>query len=407
MAAGGAPFITLAVFAVSTLASAALGSTSQCEPAANPGYSLDVAERSLGPGGGAVISMANGTSSFDYSFTTAYFPGRTEEEQDGLVVRVGSNTRRPWFTGFAVVRRLAGSQAFEHVDSSKMLIDCENINGSSGHPTALRPCADDPRIVYRAADKTYYMTYQNSSGLEYGSTRITWIGTSQTPWDRNSWTYHSPTEIGLSPRYNHTAGMSIVLQDGRAPKPTHVAFFMTANTAGALYAATSTDLLHWDVGTEPWCAGRAGHFDHGGIAAGPQAERLSDGNLLYLYSLDNVLACQSSSCGKCGVNCSDPAASCGGGGRCTDGRCSLGWMILDGNDPLKVIARATETLIFPTLPFETGQGQAPPFQTPWVVFTTGLQRVGVDEFVVWYGAGDTNVGAARIKVTVPAPRHHG
>ena len=74
---------------------------------------------------------------------------------------------------------------------------------------------------------------------------------------------------------------------------------------------------------------------------------------------------------------------------------------------LKVIARATETLIFPTLPFETGQGQAPPFQTPWVVFTTGLQRVGVDEFVVWYGAGDTNVGAARIKVTVPAPRHHG
>ena len=60
-----------------------------------------------------------------------------------------------------------------------------------------------------------------------------------------------------------------------------MAFFMTANTAGALYAATSTDLIHWDVGTEPWCAGRAGHFDHGGIAAGPQAERLSDGNLLY------------------------------------------------------------------------------------------------------------------------------
>ena len=71
----------------------------QCNPTTNPGYSVDVVERSLGPGGGAVISKANGTSSFDYSFTTAWFPGRTEQERDGLVVRVGNNTRRPWFTG--------------------------------------------------------------------------------------------------------------------------------------------------------------------------------------------------------------------------------------------------------------------------------------------------------------------
>ena len=81
-------------------------------------------------------------------------------------------------------------------------------------------------------------------------------------------------------------------------------------------------------------------------------------------------------------------------------------MILDREDPLTVVARAEETLLFPELPFETGQAQGPPFQTPWVVFTTGLQRVGVDEFIVWYGAGDTNVGAARIKVTVPTKNHN-
>ena len=84
-----------------------------------------------------------------------------------------------------------------------------------------------------------------------------------------------------------------------------------------------------------------------------------------------------------------------------DGRCALGWMVLDGSDPLRVLARAKETLLFPALPFESGEGQPAPFQTPWVVCATGLQRVGVDEFVVWYGAGDTNVGAARIRVTVP------
>lgn len=35
--------------------------TSRCEPKTNPGYSIAVTERSLGPGGGSVISYANGT----------------------------------------------------------------------------------------------------------------------------------------------------------------------------------------------------------------------------------------------------------------------------------------------------------------------------------------------------------
>jgi hypothetical protein len=72
------------------------------------------------------------------------------------------------------------------------------------------------------------------------------------------------------------------------------------------------------------------------------------------------------------------------------------------DDPLTVLARAEETLLFAELPFETtGTNASGPLQTPWVVFTDGLQKVGPDEFIVWYGAGDTNVAGARIKVTVP------
>ena len=74
------------------------------------------------------------------------------------------------------------------------------------------------------------------------------------------------------------------------------------------------------------------------------------------------------------------------------------------DDPLTVVARAEETLLFAELPFETtGTNASGPLQTDWVVFTDGLQKVGVDEFIVWYGAGDTNVAGARIKVTVPKP----
>ena len=43
-----------------------------------------------------------------------------------------------------------------------------------------------------------------------------------------------------------------------------------------------------------------------------------------------------------------------------------------------------------------------PTQTPWVVFTDGLQPLGNDTFVVYYGGGDTSVGAAMIKVHLPA-----
>jgi predicted GH43/DUF377 family glycosyl hydrolase len=61
-------------------------------------------------------------------------------------------------------------------------------------------------------------------------------------------------------------------------------------------------------------------------------------------------------------------------------------------------------LLFAELSFETVGSPNFPTQTPWVVFTDGLQKVvgAVDEFIVWYGAGDTNTGAARIKVTVPS-----
>ena len=223
------------------------------------------------------------------------------------------------------------------------------------------------------------------------------------------WTFHGP----ITRDFGVTSGVSLILRDDAIPpngtagaNVTHFALIATANTAGGLFSATSTDLLHWTTNnTSAWCTGRHGKFDQKGIAAGPQAERLSDGNYLYLYSIDNVRSCQSAACGHgCGADCAAPDSSKGCYGRCTDGRCALGWMILDKDDPLTVIARAEETLLFAELPFETtGTAATGPLQTPWVVFTDGLQKVAPDEFIVYYGGGDTNVGAARIKVTVPAP----
>ena len=53
---------------------------------------------------------------------------------------------------------------FEVADNTKVIVGCPKVNGSA--PTAAAPCADDPRIVYRALDSTYYMTFGNDSGLD-------------------------------------------------------------------------------------------------------------------------------------------------------------------------------------------------------------------------------------------------
>ena len=66
-----------------------------------------------------------------------------------------------------------------------------------------------------------------------------------------------------------------------------------------------------------------------------------------------------------------------------------------------MLARAEQPLLRAQLPFETVGSADHPTQTPWVIFTDALQQVGADEFIVYYGAGDTNIGAARIKVQVP------
>ena len=329
-------------------------------------YSVEVVQRSLGVGGGGILSFENGTSGFRYTFAPAYFPAPPDGSgPDGLVLRVQNTPEAGAHSGIAVVRRVGhdpSAMTFEYADDSKLLIRCVGINGSSAPPTADEPCADDPRIVYREADRRYYLTYDNNSNLEL-SPRVTWIASSRTPWDVSSWTFHGP----VWPGHPHTAGVSLLLRDD-APRPNgssvHYAFVATSDAAGSLYAATSTDLLQWHVNSTPWVRGRPyDAWDWRGLAAGPSPVRLSDGQYLYLYSIDNLWSCHSASCNRCGLNCSDPTvlATCP---NCADGRCALGWMILDGDDPLKVRARADKPLLAAELAFETIGTDGHPVQTP-------------------------------------------
>ena len=127
--------------------------------------------------------------------------------------------------------------------------------------------ATDPKTMHSRRPKTgtYYLTYDNTSGLDKNmSGRVTWIGSSKEPWVPSSWTFHGP----VAPEFKLTAGVSLLLRDD-VPGSLHYAFIGNVNTAGSLFSATSADLLTWTLNHTAFARGRPGYFDHNGIAVGP------------------------------------------------------------------------------------------------------------------------------------------
>ena len=79
-----------------------------------------------------------------------------------------------------------------------------------------------------------------------------------------------------------------------------------------------------------------------------------------------------------------------------------GYVIISGDDPETVLVRSNEPLMTPTLSWEVGNNTAPPRSlTPNVIFVEARFPVAGrhDSFVFYYGAADTDIGAAVVNVT--------
>jgi predicted GH43/DUF377 family glycosyl hydrolase len=80
---------------------------------------------------------------------------------------------------------------------------------------------------------------------------------------------------------------------------------------------------------------------------------------------------------------------------------SMGWLLLDREEPERVLYVTPTPALSPALPYEIEAGPIPQvdmanFRTGVrVVFPEGLVELG-DDLVVYYGAGDVSVGAARV-----------
>jgi predicted GH43/DUF377 family glycosyl hydrolase len=350
-----------------------------------------------------VTNMTNG-SFYPYNFNTAWFPAPNGSvAADGLIVRVQEDWDRPNAThpewtdtgALTAVRADLAAGTAEYIDQGLVFW--------AGTPAPPRVNAHewgaiDPRIRYRPSTGEYYLTWDNCT-YECGF-RSSLLSVSRDPFDHDSWALVGPVIPGMQ-----TAGVALLFRDDATEDETTAAT-ATAATGGMLHVvpaaaqnhlafvssyncftillAESADGRSWAISNDTWMQGRPGCWDACGAIAGPQPEVLSTGDYLLIYNIDTRIH----------HNTTSPL-----------GRCTIGWAILDGTDPRRIVARANEALVVPELPWEAtacaGSASTATCQTPYVIFADGLKPLGNDEFLVIYGGGDSDTGAIKISVRVP------
>jgi len=234
---------------------------------------------------------------------------------------------------------------------------------------------EDPRIVYREKDKTYYLLYSAVSNNPVVS-RLA-LATTKTPLDKSSWVRHG----ALFPDISWSKSGAMLIRDDAEGGGPHYLFWGDSNSQKGLTIAKSDDLIKWVNLPGIFLPERKDHFDKDLIEAGPMPLRLSNKNYLMLYNS-----------ARGGYPSPKPGYSM---------QYNVGWAILDGEDPTKVIQRCEQPLLSPDLDWEVGK--EPNLRlTPNVVFLQGWRKIpnAVDSFLVFYGAADSVVGVAVVQVEI-------
>lgn len=344
----------------------------------------------VGNHGASLISQANGSSDFEYNFNAAWFPPPSSQQglPEGLMVRLVDFVKHPeWANAGALavvpVKFDPSNKPLLAQHVTQNMVTWAGAEKKDGPRGQEEWGAVDPRIVYRPKTQQYYLTWDNCTKNCWPQ-RITYLSTTSNPYDPHAWTLHGP----VFP-FPYTSGAALLFRDGPGDdnhKP-HLAFVCNSNTADAILIAESYDTLNWSIPEDParriLMKGRPKCWDASGIAAGPQPERLSQtGDYLLIYNIDTGYPYHPSPLG----------------------RCAIGWAILDGEDPTKIVARSRKPLLIATRPWETCPQQEgrhdPNCQVPMVVFASGLKPLPNNEFLVVYGGADTVVGISKIKVTI-------
>ncbi len=183
-----------------------------------------VVARDAVPTGASLISRKNGSSSFNYSFTTGWFPAANKHNSahpDGLVVRVvecnpdhhscaGVDHLEWTNAGALAVVGAALSGATPSADH----VSAANVSWMGTAPPPHGGTADlwgfaDPRVAYRASTGEYFVTYDNCTRNCFPH-RTGMLSTTMDPFNPDGWTFRGPLLGAAAP---YSGGTSLLLRD--------------------------------------------------------------------------------------------------------------------------------------------------------------------------------------------------
>jgi predicted GH43/DUF377 family glycosyl hydrolase len=136
---------------------------------------------------------------------------------------------------------------------------------------------EDPRVAYRAKDKTYYMMYSAVQQFPDKVVSMLSLATTQTPWVKESWNRQGFVFPSIS---WSKSGALLFRDDVSTETPTHYLIWGD----DYLTMATTTDLKTFTNLPGKWIELRQDKFDSALVESGPPPMRLADGNYLFFYN---------------------------------------------------------------------------------------------------------------------------
>lgn len=243
---------------------------------------------------------------------------------------------------------------FKHVTSANVVLSPVLSNTSMDNRGV-----QDPRIVFDPQTQMYYMFYTcyNTGGGGWAKWFLC-MAVSKDPTSPDMWSVRK----GVWPLHFGSKSAALLIRE-TGP---HYMYW----GAGVIHIASSSNLTDWPDRKVAFITNTTWGNPH--VESGPPPMRLSDGNYVFFHN----------SWGR--------AAGY-----------QPGWVVIDGKDPTKIIARAQQPLFSPSkAQWMTGQ---PPAlcNVPNVAFLeAGHPTHSLDEFRVYFGGADSVVGTAVVKFSI-------
>jgi len=324
-----------------------------------------------------IISNSSG-SAWKYNYNAAAY---SDGQNVNLLVRCQDlkNASEPFAVGPSFISPAQVTFDNSGVPHSTQAQDVSFI----ADPVTEKCGTEDPRISYK--DGLYYLMY---TAYDCTYPKLS-LATSPNPFDAGSWTRHG----FVFPDKDISKSGAVLFATRENNLTQHYLFWGDSSApVGGIGIATSKDGINWQDSGNYLIKVRQNFFDSELVESGPSPLLLSTGDFLFIYNS-----------ARRGYPSVKPDWQL---------QYNVGFLILDGTDPTKIIERSPLPIMSPTLNWEIGN--TTDYLTPNVVFLEGLvpevggcpnsvaELEGVSAnrecFFGVYGGSDSDVGAVRVIV---------